>query len=260
MLKSKSKSQPLRLLSYGQSTSAPVAITTTVGAVAGILSLLLQFVNFGANSAAAKYMKGMTFVQLQDGTTAAAKTLGPGERTNETIKTFVTNSMVKLFNWDGIINTDENGKLIQKVDKGVEIETENGGRRKIPSDVWEAAFTLSENQDFRASFLKTLASTIPEGIFSGQGTVTIVTNYISAPRKISEGKWEVDIIASLVTFNSERNKSKGLPFNKTITIAAVDTPQNPPQTTDIAQKVYKAKNSGLEIIQIIDYELGKKKI
>ncbi|MBD2604070.1 hypothetical protein H6G81_05905 [Scytonema hofmannii FACHB-248] len=259
MLKFKPKSQPLRLLSYGQSTSAPVAIATTVGAFSGILSLLLQFINFGATSANNRYMKAMTFVQLENGSTKTIKSVAPGERTDKVINDFVTNSLIKLFNWDGVINEDDNGNLVQKVDKGIEIETVNGARRKIPTDVWEGAFTLSENQDFRASFLKKLAETIPEGILSGKGTVTLVTNFVSKPRKIEHGKWEVDVIGNLVTFNGERNLSKGITFNKTITVAAIDSPQNPPETSEIAKKIYKAKMSGLEITQIVDYELGKKR-
>lgn len=76
---------------------------------------------------------------------------------------------------------------------------------------------------------------------------------------MEQGKWEVDIIGSLVSFNAARNTSKGIPFNKTITVAAIDSPKNPPETTDIAKKIYEAKMAGLEIIQIVDYDLGKKK-
>jgi hypothetical protein len=259
MVKTKTKSQPLRLLSSGQSTSVPVAISATIAAGTGILSLLLQFVNLGTNSANGKYIKQATFVQLDDGSIKLVKSVAPGERTNKVIKEFVTNSLVKIFNWDGIIKEDENGNPTQKVDKGVEVQTESKGNKKIPTDVWEGAFTLSENQDFRASFLKKLAETIPEGILNGQGTVTLVTNFVSEPRKIEQGKWEVDVIGNLVTFSTQRNISKGIPFNKTITVAAIDSPQNPPETSDIAKKIYKAKLAGLEIIQIVDYELGKKK-
>ena len=46
MLKSKSKSQPTRLLSYGQSISTPIGMTITITAGGTILSVLLQLVNF----------------------------------------------------------------------------------------------------------------------------------------------------------------------------------------------------------------------
>jgi hypothetical protein len=50
MLKAKSKSQPARLLSYGQSTSTPIAMAITITAGGTILSILLQVVNIGMSS------------------------------------------------------------------------------------------------------------------------------------------------------------------------------------------------------------------
>ncbi|NJN07537.1 MAG: hypothetical protein HC815_05920 [Richelia sp. RM1_1_1] len=254
----KEKTQPMRLLSYGTASSAPVAITSLASTVFSGLCLLLIIANYGATSAVSKYTKGTTLIQLNDGSTAVGKFTAPNVRSDAVISSFVGNSMISLFSWDGILRLEENGKLIQSVDKGVKIVSENG-EKLIPTDVWEAAFTLSEEQDFRASFLKKLAETVPEGILRGQGTIVLVTNYISAPRKVSEGKWEVDIVANLITFNAERSKSKGVEFNKIVTVRSVDVPPNPPKVNDINEKVYKAKIQGLEIVQIIDLDLGKKK-
>ncbi len=265
MLKTKAKSdkkekvQPMRLLSYGQASSAPVAITSLASAGFSGLCFLLMLANYGATNSISKHTKGMSLIQLSNGSTAVASFAPPNQREDSVIKNFVANSMIKLFAWDGILRTEENGRLIETVDKGVEIKTDTSSKR-IPTDVWEAAFTLSEEQDFRASFLKKLADTIPDGILTGQGTVALITNHVSAPRRIGDGKWEIDIIANLVTFSTERNRSKGINFNKTITIRAVDVPQNPLKVNDITEKIYKAKIQGLEIVQIIDLDLGKKKI
>ena len=257
MVKAKSKSQPARLLSYGQSTSTPVAMTITILVAANILSCLLQIINFGISSGTNRYVKGMTIVQLEDGSTSIAKLLGPNERTNETIKKFISDSMVKMFNWDGLIQANENGENITKPDKGMEVQTTKGVNKKIPTKAWSAAFALSENQEFRANFIKKLAEIIPEGVFYGQTQVSLVPRHLSEPRKISDGKWEVDLIATLVTFNKDKNEGKGITFNKTITVEAIDTPQSPPGTTELAKKIYSARKSGLEIIEIIDYGLGK---
>ena len=96
-------------------------------------------------------------------------------------------------------------------------------------------------------------------MFYGQTQVSLVPRHLSEPRKISDGKWEVDLIATLVTFNKDKNEGKGITFNKTITVEAIDTPQSPPGTTELAKKIYSARKSGLEIIEIIDYGLGKNK-
>lgn len=254
----KQKTQPMRLLSYGTASSAPVAATSLASTVLSGLCLLLMFANYGATSAVSKHTKGTTLVQMSDGSTAVGSFTAPNNRTDEVITNFVGNTMIRLFTWDGVLRTQKDGQFIQTADKGIEIEIKNG-KKRIPTDVWEAAFALSEQEDFRASFLKKLAETVPEAIFNGQGTVVLVTNYISKPRKIAEGKWEVDIVANLITFNTQRSKSKGIEFNKTVTVRSIDVPVNPPKVNDITQKIYQAKTQGLEIVQIIDLDLGKKK-
>lgn len=258
-LTKKTKTQPMRLLSYGQATSIPVAISSLISAGAASLSFVLLLANYGATSAISRHTKGMSLIQLSNGSTAIATFAPPNERSNEVIRNFVGNSMIRLFTWDAIIRSEENGKLIESIDKGTPIKSEKSGSKMIPTDVWESAFTLSEEENFRASFLEKLSETIPDGILSGQGTVSLITNHISAPRKISDGKWEVDIIANLVTFNTERSQSRGISFNKTVTVRAIDIPENPPAVNDITKKIYKAKTQGLEIVQIIDLDLGKRK-
>lgn len=257
--KVKTKTQPMRLLSYGNASSAPVAATSLASTILSGLCLVFIFANYGKTNAVSKHTKSATLVQMNDGSTSVAKFAAPNVRTDAVITNFVGNSMIRLFTWDGILRSEKNGQFIQSVDKGVEIELDNNQTKKLPTDVWEAGFTLSEEEDFRASFLKKLAETVPEAIFSGRGTVVLVTNYISKPRKIEEGKWEVDIVANLVTFNTQRSKSRGVEFNKTVTVRSIDVPVNPPKVNDITQKVYQAKTQGLEITQIIDLDLIKNK-
>jgi hypothetical protein len=131
-------------------------------------------------------------------------------------------------------------------------------RKKIPTRAWEAAFALSENQDFRANFLKKLAEIVPNGVFNGEIQVSLVTRHISEPRKIKDGKWEVDYIGTLVSFDRNENQGKGIAFNKTITVEAIDTPKLPDKPTELDKKIYLVREPGLEITQIFDYNLGTK--
>lgn len=254
----KPKAQPMRLLSYGQATSIPVAISSLVSAAAASLCFLIMLANYGATSSIARYTQGMSLIQLQDGSTAVGSFADPKERSNEVIKNFVANSMIKIFTWNGLIRSEDNGRIIETIDKGTPIKSDSAGKKLIPTSVWEAAFALSEEKDFRASFLQKLAETIPDGILNGKGTVTLITNHLSAPRKLENGKWEVDMVANLVTFDAERSQSRGVEFNKTITVRAIDVPQNLPRVNDITQKIYRAKAQGLEIVQIVDLDLGKR--
>ncbi|WP_017313911.1 hypothetical protein [Mastigocladopsis repens] len=121
----------------------------------------------------------------------------------------------------------------------------------------EAAFALTEKEDFRASFLKKLAEVTPPGAFNGSIQTSLVPHYVSEPRKIGSGKWQVDVVATLVTFSKEDNAGSGIAFNKTVTVQAISTPQSPPDTTEIAKKIYQARRSGLEITEIVDLDLQK---
>lgn len=257
MTATKEKSQPPQLLSYGKSVPTSVGIVVVALALLNAASLLLQVVNLGSTVSLNRYTKGMTIVQLQDGTIIPAQPLGPSQYTNNTIKKFVSDSLVKLFNWDGLMQSTENGELVTKKDKGVEVEVKNKGLIKIPTKARDAAFALSEKHDFRASFLRQLTEFVPPGLFNGNAQVSLVPRYFSEPRKIGEGKWEVDAIATLVTFSRRDNAGKGIAFNKTIVVQKIDSPQSPPDTTDLAKTIYSARRSGLEIIEMYDLDLGK---
>lgn len=97
----------------------------------------------------------------------------------------------------------------------------------------------------------------PNTVFSGDSQVSLIPRFISEPRRLRDGRWEIDFIATLVTFSRNNNAGEGIAFNKTITVEAITTPQNlPDETTYLAKKIYAARKSGLEITQIVDLDLG----
>ncbi|AFY91194.1 hypothetical protein [Chroococcidiopsis thermalis] len=257
MTATKEKKPAPQLLSYGKSIPNSVGVVVVTLTAISSISLVVQLANLGAAMNLNRYTKGMTIVQLQDGTTIPAQPLGPNQYTNNTIKKFVSDSMVKLFNWDGLLQSTENGEVVTKKDEGVNVEVKNKGLVKIPTKARDAAFALSEKHDFRASFLRKLTEYVPPGLFNGNAQVALVPRYFSEPRQIGESKWEVDAIATLVTFSRRDNAGKGMAFNKTIVVQKIDSPQSPPDTTDLAKTIYSARKSGLEIVEIYDFGLGK---
>ncbi|YAF99386.1 MAG: hypothetical protein AB3A66_30025 (plasmid) [Nodularia sp. CChRGM 3473] len=260
MLKIKqTNKEPSLLLSYGAAVPTRVAIVAVVGCSVACISLIVQFLNYGAISRLAKN-KVPSLIQLSNGETIYAKAVDPAERSSETIKQFVSDAFVGMFNWDGLVQTNnEQGKLVIKTDPGVEIKgIDNNVSRKVTTKAYEAAFSLTDKQGFRSAFLRRLAQMTDPEIFSGNIRVAIVPNYISNPRKISEGKWQIDYQSTLVTFKKLDNAGDAIPFNKTITVESVTTPQNPPEdTTELAKKIYRIRQPGLEITQITDLNLGK---
>ena len=258
--KSQSKKEPLQLLSYNKYVTTRVGIISLAGFSMAFLSLVFQFLNFGAISVLNK--KQLALVQLSSGETITARAVDPKERSDEVIKKFVSDTFIMMFNWDGLLKaSNEKGEPITKQDTGIEVgRLNNKSNSRVTSRAYDAAFALSENGGFRAAFLKKLASITPNGVFNGDTQVSLIPRFISPPRKIREGKWEIDFIGTLVTFNREDNSGTGSTFNKTITIVAIDNPEyTPANTTELAKKIYAARRAGLEITEIVDLNLGRRK-
>lgn len=253
------KKEPLQLLRYNKSVPTRVGIISLVGFSMAGSSLILQLLNYGAISLLNK--KQLALIQLSSGETITAKVVEPYQRSDEVIKKFVSDFFIKMFNWDGIIQTfNEKGEPITKQDSGIEVGRLNSkSNSKVATKAYDAAFALSENGGFRAAFLKKLASMTPSGIFNGDTQVSLIPRFISQPRKIREGKWEIDFIGTLVTFDRDDNSGQGIPFNKTITVVAISNPDNVPTTSELARRIYAARRAGLEITEIVDLDLGKRK-
>ncbi|MCG6138321.1 MAG: hypothetical protein MET45_27480 [Nostoc sp. LLA-1] len=252
----KPQREPLKLLSYGDSVSSKFGIITLTAFGFAVLSLLIQLVNYGAIKRLGN-QEIPTLIQLSSGETIDAKAVAPTERSNEVIKKFVSDTFIRLFSWDGLVQTfNERGEPITKPDDGISIKD---GRNKVSTKAYDAAFAITEKEDFRGAFLRKLAEMTPDSVFNGSSQVSLIPRFISEPRKLRDGRWEVDLIATLVTFSRNNNAGEGIPFNKTITVEAVTTPQNLPNgTTELASKIYQARKSGLEITQIVDLDLSNR--
>ncbi|WP_234419878.1 hypothetical protein [Nodularia spumigena] len=244
-----------KLLSSGDSVTTKFGIITLAAFSLALLSLITQFLNYGAIRRL-NNQEFPTLVQLSSGETIRAQSVASTERSNEVIKKFVSDTFIRMFNWDGLVQTfNEKGEAVTKPDDGIPIK--EGSRDRITSRAYEASFAITEREDFRASFLRKLAEMTPNTVFSGDSQVSLIPRFISEPRRLRDGRWEIDFIATLVTFSRNNNAGEGIAFNKTITVEAITTPQNlPDETTYLAKKIYAARKSGLEITQIVDLDLG----
>jgi len=254
------KKEPLQLLKNNKYVTTRVGIISLVGFLMAAFSLLLQFLNYGAISILNQ--KQLALVQLSSGDTITARAVDPQQRSDEVIKKFVSDTFIKMFNWDGIVQAfNEKGEPITKQDTGVEVgRLDNKSNSRVTAKAYDAAFALSENGGFRAAFLKKLASITPTGIFNGDTQVSLIPRFISQPRQLRDGKWEIDFIATLVTFERNDHSGKGITFNKTITLSSISNPEYiPANTSELAKKIYGARRAGLEITEIVDLDLGKRK-
>jgi hypothetical protein len=201
-----------------------------------------------------------TLVQLADGTSITATTLGNKERSPQVVQNFVQSTLVKMFTWNGtkpILALDQVGKPIP--DLGVDVAVEKG-TKKIASAAYQASFALSE--DFRKSFMSRVADLTPNDIFFNRGTasktsIILLPLQVGAPRKIQEGEWSVPIVANLMFIGGKYSASgEVIPFNKEIFVRAVSIPKFSNGSDETNQIIYLARQSGLEIYAIRDLQRG----
>ncbi|MBE9036581.1 hypothetical protein [aff. Roholtiella sp. LEGE 12411] len=261
MLNAKPKKERLKLLTNGISVPTGVGLLCTAAFSMALISLGLQILNYGATRSLVKNQMP-SLVQLSSGETISAIAVDPFERSPEVIKKFVSDSFIRMFSWDGLLQTfNEKGESITKPDPGVEV---SGGKLnklyRVTTKAYEAAFAFSEKQNFRAAFLQKLATMTKTDVWSGDMQVSLIPRFISEPRKIKSGEWEVDLVATLVTFQKRENAGSGIPFNKTVTVESITTPQTTPKDiTDLAKKIYAIRAPGLEITKVVDLNLGERK-
>jgi hypothetical protein len=202
-----------------------------------------------------------TLVQLADGSSITATTLGNKERSPQVVQNFVQSTLVKMFTWNGtkpILALDQVGKPMP--DNGIDIAVEKGTKR-IASAAYQASFALSE--DFRKSFMSRVADLTPPDVFFTRGvssktSVILLPLQVGAPRKLQDGEWSVPIVANLM-FIGGRYSASGevIPFNKEIFVRAVEIPKFSNNGSDeTSQIIYLARQSGLEIYAIRDLQRG----
>lgn len=98
------KKERLQLLSNGLAVPTGVGVISASAFILALISLLLQFLNYGATRSLVTN-KMPSLVQLSDGNTIRAATVDPLERSPEVIKKFVSDSFIRMFSWDGLIQT-----------------------------------------------------------------------------------------------------------------------------------------------------------
>lgn len=205
-----------------------------------ILTVAVVFNSFNLNSLA---QKKVTFVQLKDGTTARVMSADSSYREPKTIKTFVSNWVNLTWSWDGKIpGTNE-------PDPGIKIKKSS----KVPTSAWMASLMMES--EFGEASLVELAKLIPNGVFEGRTRSTAYVSYLSEPREIKQGVWEIDLIATRVILEPGIGESRQ-PFNRTITVKTTEIPVSPlgENATLVEKTVNSMRSAGLEITKIVEFK------
>lgn len=184
-----------------------------------------------------------TFVQLVNGRALVMSEQDYLYRYPEVIKNTVRQWANLTFNWDGVISGT-------KLDKGRDI----GKGKRVTTNAYFGSFLIQQGKGgFRQAALQQLADITPSRVFEGQVRSKIIISYLSSPRQIKTGKWEVDMVATRVLVNTS-GADEEISFNRTFTLQAVDIPQLPESNASaLERQLYEIRSAGLEITKISEF-------
>ena len=169
-------------------------------------------------------------VQLDDGSAIAVERKEYDERTPNTIRRFVGESMTLMLTWS---------------------------EKMPPESIWiESQALVSE--DFRENFPKKIEESTLSDAFSSnlRNTQTVlIVKRIDQPKEIKDGKWQVDILANFLLVGSSDKLGKAVPFNKRIIVQVVEPPKEPLEVNSSVNRAsYRLRAAGLEIAQICELD------
>ncbi|PSF33443.1 hypothetical protein C7H19_19935 [Aphanothece hegewaldii CCALA 016] len=221
------------------------------GVVGGLLLQLLLFI--GLNRVANQ--PPPVLVQLKDGSSIKVEAIDSLSRTDQSIQSFVNDTLALMFTWSGVVPGDAAGQYT--ADQGVVILDEKGQRKgRVTTAAWEATYALE--LQFRQEFLRQLADLVPETVFVRKTNVAFVPLKILSPEPISLGKWKVRIYSNLLFVTADNQTAEIVPYNVDVYVHAVP-PSNlalTSQVIDIRSKpiaaiVGKVRQAAMEIEAIV---------
>lgn len=222
-----------------QVRSSDILPLAFAGLSIGAFLLSVAFLWLAASFARIANQEPPTLVQQVDGRTLTVRPADYRYRELEVIRQAVSDWAVMTFTWGQLP-----GETEQLVDEGVKV----AGGDRVSTAAWEASFLLAP--DFRDAFLETLtAEVIPPGVFEGSVSAVLIPQHISPPQALGEGRWQVDLVATRILFAASNPSGTTVPFNRRLTVRAVDPPGNPLRTEASEEQTvaYRLLESGIQI-------------
>jgi hypothetical protein len=204
-----------------------------------IILLLTLFTAFRVNKIAERKT---TFAQLVNGETIYISEQERNWRYPAVIQKVVSDWTTLTFNWDNkLVGTEE-------TDPGIQV-----GKKRIPTNTWFASLLLEPK--FAQASLPKIAELVPTSVFTDQLRSTTIISYLSEPRAIRLGEWEIDMIATRILVDRSTGRDERIPFNRTFTVQAVEIPRSPlgQDASLIEQKIYEMRSSGLQITKMVEF-------
>jgi hypothetical protein len=108
--------------------------------------------------------------------------------------------------------------------------------------------------------VKILADMTPPEVFKGDVKTTLKFQHVTLPTPVGDvqnGKWKINVVATLIQYQRGRGDTVKVPFNKEIIVQAIDTPPLPKAgklANEIEALVSAIRQAGLEIVSMKDIE------
>ncbi|MCC5637164.1 hypothetical protein LC593_15120 [Nostoc sp. CHAB 5844] len=236
-----------------QKQTGSVLTTFAIATFSLQILVLILFIIQGLNIRQLSLRKPPNFVQMIDGKSPVAT--DNLERDSETIRRFVSKTMIAMFNWSGNLPPQTIEEVAKpKPDPGIQVKTIKGGNRNVTTSTWIASFAISE--DFRKGLLSAIAELTPPEVFANNTsqsiTAQLVIKRLYPPQKIAPGKWRVGMVADLVQLKRSDNRRRVTAFNKDLLVRAVDYFPYPlgENNTDLQKAIYSTRTDKLEVYEI----------
>jgi hypothetical protein len=215
------------------------------------LTLLLQILLVGGVVVIAR-KPAPSLVQLNDGQAIKVQAVGSQERSADVVQRFATDSLIMLMSWTNELPSTDGGQ--KTIDPGAIVKTKQGERR-ITTSAFQSSFTFSD--DLREELVKILADMTPLEVFKGDIKTTLKFQHVTVPTALGNGKWKINVVATLIQYQRGRGDTIKIPFNKELIIQAIDTPALPKAgkfSNELEAVVYSIRQAGLEITSMKDID------
>lgn len=235
---------PLQKSQFHSANILPLFVLTTL--VIQVVLLLMLFFQGSQLERLAK-LPAPSLVQMTDGKVVSVSAKEASYRSDTVIEQTVNSWALLTYTWSGKLPAADK-KLGFIRDPGIKI----GGNKKVPTSTANAAFLISDDNNFRREFLNNIANLVPPEIFyGGQQTVLQISN-ILPPQSTGVGTWDVNLYSYMQVLDLEQPVGNPIKINLKISLRAVPPPHYPldNELSPLQQAIYRLGEAGLQIYQI----------
>lgn len=235
---------PIQRSRFHSANILPLFVLATL-AIQVVLLLMLFFQ--GSQLERLAKSPAPSLVQMVDGKVVSVSAKEASYRSDAVIEQTVNAWANLTYTWSGKL-PNATGNLEAIKDPGIKVV----GNKKVPTTTANAAFLISDDNNFRREFLANIANLVPSEIFyGGQQTVLQISN-ILPPQSTGVGTWDVNLYAYMQVLDVEQPIGNPIKINQKISLRAVPPPRHPLENglSPLQQAIYRIGEAGLQIYQI----------